>query len=212
MNNDDVVQELRRRIAGTFVRWRSKPEGKQPTEWTVIRVSDVRTHDQGPMIYLESPKYGAMSYRLHSLEQEISYRFPNVGTFQFGQRACLFRRVPARQWRKGICSGNGTITSVGVSTFWQGDPSLSFQSLEAAFKEEKVSFKEALGKMLDPDDYTYSSMAVEGNYVLSQMADKGKRYQLFHLDSPIAIIDNNAVAHKYDKVFTLELERLGITI
>ena len=43
---------------------------------------------------------------------EVDYILPNKSYFQYAKRACMLQRIPAKQYRRGICSDNVRITGL----------------------------------------------------------------------------------------------------
>lgn len=44
---------------------------------------------------------------------EVDYVLPNKSFFQMAKSACLLQRIPAKQYRRGLCSENTRITRIG---------------------------------------------------------------------------------------------------
>lgn len=44
---------------------------------------------------------------------EVDYVLPNKSFFQLAKSACLLQRIPAKQYRRGLCSENTRITRIG---------------------------------------------------------------------------------------------------
>ena len=44
---------------------------------------------------------------------EVDYVLPNKSFFQLAKSACLLQRIPAKQYRRGLCTENTRITRVG---------------------------------------------------------------------------------------------------
>jgi hypothetical protein len=43
---------------------------------------------------------------------EVDYILPNKSYFQYAKRACMLQRIPAKQYRRGICADNVRITGL----------------------------------------------------------------------------------------------------
>lgn len=61
---------------------------------------------------------------------EVDYVLPNKSYFQFAKRACLLQRIPAKQYRRGVCSDNVRITAL-TRTGGLSDVNVTFDSLKA---------------------------------------------------------------------------------
>jgi hypothetical protein len=61
---------------------------------------------------------------------EVDYILPNKSYFQYAKRACMLQRIPAKQYRRGICSDNVRITGLsktgGIAAI-----DVNFESLKA---------------------------------------------------------------------------------
>jgi hypothetical protein len=44
---------------------------------------------------------------------EVDYVLPNKSFFQLAKSACLLQRIPAKQYRRGLCNENTRITRIG---------------------------------------------------------------------------------------------------
>ena len=44
---------------------------------------------------------------------EVDYVLPNKSFFQLSKSACLLQRIPAKQYRRGLCNENTRITRIG---------------------------------------------------------------------------------------------------
>lgn len=51
-------------------------------------------------------------YLNHDDPYEVNYVLPNKSYFQFAKRACMLQRIPAKQYRRGICADNVRITGL----------------------------------------------------------------------------------------------------
>jgi len=46
---------------------------------------------------------------------EVDYVLPNKSFFQLAKSACLLQRIPAKQYRRGLCAENTRITRIGTT-------------------------------------------------------------------------------------------------
>jgi hypothetical protein len=61
---------------------------------------------------------------------EVDYVLPNKSYFQFAKRACMLQRIPAKQYRRGICADNVRITGLS-KTGGLTAIEVNFESLKA---------------------------------------------------------------------------------
>jgi len=139
-----------------------------PSTWR-----DVSKYYEGT--YIKLPEYGDMLFFVQRVRESmitgineddtvfeihlnekapfhLDYILPHRAVFQFGQDAVSLRRVPARQYRRGLHSDNTKIVSV---TNGEGYP-LSFDLLKAFVNKQKyVLLSEAL-----EDRGTFRSVAL----------------------------------------------------
>ena len=52
-------------------------------------------------------------YLNHDDPYEVDYVLPHKSYFQFNKRACMLQRIPAKQYRRGLCGENTRLTAVG---------------------------------------------------------------------------------------------------
>ena len=61
---------------------------------------------------------------------EVDYVLPNKSYFQFAKRACMLQRIPAKQYRRGVCADNVRITGLS-KTGGLTAIEVNFESLKA---------------------------------------------------------------------------------
>lgn len=93
---------------------------------------------------------------------EVDYVLPSRAVFQYKDRACLLQRVPARQYKRGLCDQNVRVVDVDIGESRQ----INFTILTAFVTKQKYfTFTEAFkrkGKLKSYAlnsrmSYTYSS-------------------------------------------------------
>jgi hypothetical protein len=52
-------------------------------------------------------------YLNHDDPYEVDYVLPHKSYFQYAKRACMLQRVPAKQYRRGLCAENTRLTALG---------------------------------------------------------------------------------------------------
>lgn len=78
---------------------------------------------------------------------EIDYVLPHKSFFQFGKDACQLYRIPARQYRRGLCGDNTRIARVEEGGKQERLDGLDFESLKAfVAKQPFVTLSKAVSK------------------------------------------------------------------
>lgn len=76
---------------------------------------------------------------------EVDYILPHKSFFQYDRHAILLQRVPARQYHRGICQGNTSLTYLDTDKGVLGNAELSFNALKAFVTKQKfMTLKEAM--------------------------------------------------------------------
>ena len=52
-------------------------------------------------------------YLNHDNPYEVDYVLPHKSYFQYAKRACMLQRIPAKQYRRGLCAENTRLTALG---------------------------------------------------------------------------------------------------
>lgn len=140
MNNNDVVHDFIRRWNRSFVFLKLK----QKSEESLVYIREVE-YDENKVgvIHLDSKEYGALTINLGSADHSLIFKYPKPGVFQHGTQALCYRRIPARQWRRGICGDNSRISTV-VGPLLGNAAGLSMATVADAFKHKTYSVEQAL--------------------------------------------------------------------
>lgn len=93
--------------------------------------------------------------------------------WQYNDYACLVARIPARMWRKGVCSENTTMTRLLTNTL---ETSNCFNSTAV---KQFVAYSDKFVSVLDGTDM-YSSVALSKYWALASVSQT-----LFVLDKPV---------------------------
>jgi hypothetical protein len=130
-------------------------------------------------------KNGAQVKVKTTTENDVDVAFPTVGLFNHEDSFLLFKRVPARQYKKAPCPGNSII--INPLGFIKGErdiKDLDFDILEAAFKARYCSFDVAIAGL--------NLKAIKGAALSSKWGvsihPKGSQHLLWYHEYPVAEI------------------------
>lgn len=135
---------------------------------------------------LVSPEYGRILLN-YGTAHTLKFKYPPVGVFQRGKDAYIFRRLPQRQWKVGLCQHNCSCTMVLsglVAT--HNDGQLSFEQVVDAYASEKYTYRDAL-RMLKSG--RYRSVALHNNFTLSLSVSGVDQHMLLYWETPVAMIN-----------------------
>lgn len=130
---------------------------------------------------------------------EVDYVLPNKSYFQYAKRACMLQRIPAKQYRRGLCSDNVRITAL-TKTGGSQTMDISFEVLKAfVAKQAYPSIRTVLTQRPKP-----LSIALSPRF--AYVPDAGV---LFCDQLSVAIIDKKENTLKIIRsIFTPEIEKL----
>ena len=130
-------------------------------------------------------KNGAQVKVKTTTENNVDVAFPKVGLFNHEDSFLLFKRVPARQYKKAPCPDNSIIINpLGFIKGERDTKGLDFDTLEAAFKARYCSFDMAIVGL--------NLKATKGAALSSKWGvsihPKGTQYLLWYHEYPVAEI------------------------
>lgn len=199
MDNAAALDDFRRRWDQTYVWLKIKNKGIETL--VLVRQVEYDANKVG-VLHLESADYGLMTINLGSSDHSLLFRNPPVGVFQHGQNALLFRRRPARQWRRGICSDNSWIVPV-TRTFAGGRTALDLGTVESAFKHRVLTKSDALAAL---NEKRAKSVALDSNLSISLSMVKSPEYVVFFWDDVVGRCDEKGrLTMVYEKVMASKL-------
>lgn len=179
MNNQEVVQDFRRRWESSYA-WLFMDKLREETLVYINRVED--NNDKVATITVASQKYGQLVLHLGSEEYELRFKYPPVGVFQHGEDVYLFRRRPARQYRRGICPDNSVLWNI-TRNIVGNRARFDFGEVQSAFNSVKYTEQEALMMLAKG---RYKGVALANNYALTLSMDTDKEHVLWHWEQPVA--------------------------
>ena len=129
---------------------------------------------------------------------EVDYLLPHKSFFQNGKNAVLLQRVPARQYRRGVCSDNTRMTELS-NTGNTRNLSVNFATLQAYV--QKSTFPSMADAIANKKRWKSVALSKRVAYVSDMMT--------FFVDlRPVARWDTDKVV-MLNKLFTDELTKLA---
>lgn len=187
MTPAEIIAEFRKKYEGCYMHVQF-PDKEEDNLFYLASVTQSRGEGTG-ILKLESEEFGKIQLNMGTAHT-LKFKFPEVGVFQSGSDAYLFRRDPRRQWRRGLCSDNATILPV-----WAGlrgaNNNLTFITVNDAFKGTTFSFAAAL-RMLATGKFRSVAMADGFSLCLSMTVDA--EYYVMFRTMPIAKLNKGALS------------------
>lgn len=204
MNNREALEDFRRRYQGTYA-WVYLEAKNQEVVTLISAVQD--DENSVGRITLSTSEFGELVMNMGSSEYQLKFKYPPVGVFQYGKDSCYFRRLPARQYQRGLCQANSHIATVTRNITSRGNPGFGLKLLQAAFAKETLSFPDAL-KLLETKKVRSASLM--GNYSISQPVCTGNSpYILWHWASPVALVkQTGAISKVLEQAYTKQIEEI----
>lgn len=179
----EVLNDFIRRYDKTFL-WVAPPDSSEESLFYVDKIT--ADADKIANLSLSSPEFGKIILNMGT-SHTLRFKYPPVGIFQHGADAFVFRRVPTKQYKHGLCGGNCQVDPIYDRIKGNhGTTTLSFDLVANAYSHRVSTFKDGL-KMLA--SRKYRSVALADNYSLMLSMGKDKNYIMLYWDIPIAVID-----------------------
>lgn len=186
MTPAEIVAEFRKKYENTYV-FVQMPDSKEESLFYMDRV-EAGGEGHGVM-KLSSEEFGKIRLNM-ATAHTIKFAFPKCGTFQHGTDAYLFQRDPRRQWQRGLCQGNGSITAVHLlmqDGYARGHAqAFDFSTVASAFAGITYPFKQAMALLASG---VYRSVAINGDYAIMLSPVKTATYVLTYGGDAIALLD-----------------------
>lgn len=125
---------------------------------------------------------------------EVDYVLPSRAVYQNGERVTLLQRIPARQYKRGLCADNTQLVDV-----YTGEKLLIEMASLAGFvnKPRYVSFDDVFCKRIG------KSAALNSRFSF-HTADNSIRCDL----RPVGMVEVNSRTVKFNKLFAAEITKL----
>jgi hypothetical protein len=196
MNNSEVIQDFRRRYERTYVFLANKKTGSED----LVFIQEVAESDSKiATISLEGLDIGVLRLNLGSDGFGLRFKYPPVGVFQYGRDACIFRRRPQRQYRRGVCNDNSSLYNT-TREICGNHINFSLKTVTAAYKAATFPVGIALDML---NKKNVRSVALPNNFslALSMVDEKGDHF-LFHGILPVARVScDGKVTHIYEESY-----------
>lgn len=202
MNVEEIVHDMARRYQGTYVLVQM-PGKEEKHVFFCDRVDP--DADQGAVLQLSSDEFGKIALNL-STGHTLLFEYPPIKTFQFGKDALYFRRLPQRQFRRGLCPDNGVFLNVARQITAVSRTEMSFELVDASFKAESFTMAEAL-KMIKTGKYRSVALS-DGFSLVAPMTANSKKYGVFFFDLPVADISDTGEIEMLNPAFTKEVQNI----
>lgn len=175
MTPNEILRDFRTKYQHTFA-WVVLPETSKEVLCYIDAVNDQR--DRQAVIQLSSSEYGKLVINFAS-NHEMRFRFPNVGSFQYGKDSYVIRRkAPHRQYQRGLGVANHEMASATYYLTYdmENEPAMNLSTVAAAFRQEKYSARDAMALLKKGK---HRSVALEGWFSISQPVDNTGLYPIF---------------------------------
>lgn len=181
MNQTQILNDFRRRYEGTYV-FVEFPDNPKEELFHVDRIEE--SASTVGILCLSSNDYGKIRLNF-ATDHTLKFKYPPVGVFQHQKQAFYFRRVPAKQYARGICSGNSDVQAVTSQIVRFSDP-MTFAMIDDAFKAQKYGITGAMYLLTKKG---YKSVALEDNFAVSAPLTNSENFVLFYFDVPVAYLN-----------------------
>lgn len=205
MNIDEILNDFKRRYEHSYI-WVAPPESDEESLFFVNRISK----DKSSIANLEltSPEFGKIILNMGT-SHTLKFKYPPVGVFQSGVDALMFRRLPVKQYKVGLYTGNSSISPVYQHLRGLRAPvvdNLDFDQVLSAFRKETHTFSDAL-KMLSSGRFRSVALARNFSLMLSMTGNGG--YLLLYWETPVAAVDTTGkVTLMYEKSYESVIEQI----
>ncbi len=203
MNNEQILNDFRRRYESTYVGLKLQKENRE-----VLAHIDVINYHPSKIGILEitTEEFGKLSLNLGSSGHSLIFHYPKTGVFQYGREACIFTREPRRQYKRGLCPDNSNLVNTTVRVFGNLIP-FRFAAIAAAFKHQTYTLPQALAML---QNGTARSVALENDFSISLSLTRDKKtYLLWYCTTIIGECDSQGtLLNVFEPIYKQQLEQL----
>lgn len=200
MTPAEIIAEFRKKYEGCYIHVQM-PDSTEDSLFYLESVSQTRGEPTG-VLKLASEEFGKIQLNMGTTHT-LKFKFPEVGVFQSGGDAYMFRRNPMRQWRRGLCADNGVVVPVWAALRSAGNL-MSFTTVNDAFKGAYFTYPKAIS-MLESGKYRSVAMSNGFSVVLSMTLDC--QYYVMYRTLPIAKVNNGALS-VLESAFETQLKQI----
>lgn len=181
MSPAEILRDFQRKYEGTYM-FVKTPDSNEENLFRMDKVTPSDTCTG--LLSLSSEEYGKIQLN-YGTAHTIICKFPQVGVFQHGEESYYFNRVPARQYRRGLCQDNGSIHAVmGHVTGHSHAEAMTFPLVVSAFEHRTYGFSEAI-KLVGNK---VKGCALDNNFSLVLSMTKSAHFYLMWYRHPVALL------------------------
>lgn len=181
MNLSQVFEDFDRKYQGSYVQ--VALDGKKPE---LFRLQ--RTFTDGskfPKLELQSDKLGSIVLN-YNTSARILFKVPNPTYIQYGKDAYFFRRMAARQWKRGIHQNNSVIQHPLTGVNHRGhDFNLDFTIVRETINPTFTDLYTGIHLIKSG----YNSVALSKNMAIVQSPRDKTKMIMFYRLMPIGTVD-----------------------
>jgi len=201
MSPEEIVADFKKRYENTYV-FVSEPRSNESSLFHLERVE--ATQSKLGRLVLFSEDVGRITLNFGSAHT-IKFEPAPVGVFQSGADAMTCRRLPARQWRRGICKDNTQIRPASA-LLARASNNLTFGIVADAFARKTYTFKASVSMM---GTGKFRSIALDDNFVLCNTVTKSPDYILLYWEIPVARVSKEgAITQILEPTFTDQINSI----
>jgi hypothetical protein len=184
MNNEEIVQDFRRRYEGTYVMVCAEQRGlKVLGKMNRIRADEERF----ATLEVTTRELGTIQMNMGSEEYQIKFEFPQPGIFQCGDQAVGFIRRAEKQYQRGLSAGNSRMLTATAGIVGNSI-NMDIVSVQAAFDHKTYHIGAALGMFKLGQA---KSVALRDNYsVALPFRPSSTQHFIFHNYALVAACDD----------------------
>lgn len=186
MTNDEIIGEFRRKYQHSYIFVEFPEESSCKEELFYVEAIEIEGNGKA-FLHLRSDHLGKILLNINS-DHTLKFKSPPCGVFQHEKDAYYFRRIPARQWQRGVCEANSSCLAVHKKYIRFGDGHLSYGLVKDAFARQVFDYRTAKDFIISGD---LRSVALADNFSLVANLVGQAGFMLFFWECPIAIIEPN---------------------
>lgn len=193
-------RDFQQRYEHTYVRVRL-PNSKKKT---IFLITGIQSTGNLPHLLLQNEEFGSVNLN-YNTEADIFFDPPKTGYFFFNnQVALLYQRTCARQWKRGVSTGNSNIYSPYERNFFGASKfGLNEETLLSAYAGEGASFQDALTLLASKQAL---SVPINKDLAIGLNPTVGKSLIVWFHSHPVAeYIDKGSFIRMHENHFQQEI-------
>ncbi len=177
----EILSDFKRRYENTYV-FVVPPNSSEESIFFIDKITEDR--EKVAKLELNSPDFGKIRLN-YGTSYTFKFKYPPIGVFQHDQDAYIFMRCPQKQYKHGLCQGNGVVYPVYRQLITGPHTEMSFEVVISSFEHRCYTFKDAY---LMLQSGKYRSVALRNNFSMLLSVSIKKQFLLLHWDTPIAVV------------------------